>query len=103
MAAWIIIPLIAGAALILALTLSHQEPFSKSAKGQRESNYYDGYSNREDVAVVDTNTRPLNITMNSAASNDGAASNATWNGTASDDLAEASIAVRKIVALHTID
>lgn len=105
MAAWIIIPLITGIAMILALTLSHQEPFSMSARGQRESNYYGGYSNREDVAVVDTSIhRQLNITMNSAVSIDGAAVNATWNATASDDLLDTpSVVIRKIVALPNID
>ncbi|KAK4522078.1 uncharacterized protein ATC70_004617 [Mucor velutinosus] len=108
MAAWIIIPLITGVALILALTLSHQEPFSKSATDQREANYYDGYANKEDVAVVDTTTHRLNITLNSAIDDDGIASNATWNGiavdaAAPDDLAERSVVITKIVALHSLD
>ncbi|KAL9539729.1 hypothetical protein MBANPS3_010094 [Mucor bainieri] len=116
-AAWIIIPLITGVAIILALTLSHQEPFSQSARDQREANYYDGYSNREDVAVIDTAAHELNITMKSAAAaihdnGTAAAAAATWNGTAvvdaaapnyDDTIAERSVVIRKIVALNNID
>lgn len=111
-AAWIIIPLIAGVAIILALTLGHQEPFSKSARDQRESSYYDGYANKEDVAVIDTTAHQLNTIMlhtnTSAITNNATiASNTTWNGTAvdavSDELAERSVDIKKIVALHNLD
>ncbi|GAN10512.1 hypothetical protein MAM1_0364c10053 [Mucor ambiguus] len=107
MAAWIIIPLITGVAIILALTLSHQEPFSKSARDQREANYYDGYANKEDIAVIDTTVHQFNITMNSAINDDNTVSHATWNGTvidgASDKIAEKSAATTNIVALHNLD
>ena len=104
--AWIFIPLIAAVGMILALTLTQQEPFSDVARDNREAEFYDGYANREDVVTVPENAYYINTTLNNTLNytvNDTISSPVKGiMGNATHSMIKRSFAV-KIAALEQLD
>ncbi|KAG2213235.1 hypothetical protein INT46_001596 [Mucor plumbeus] len=104
--AWIFIPLIAAVGMILALTLTQQEPFSDVARDNSEAEFYDGYANIEDVVALPENAYYVDTTLNNTLNDTSSITISNFEknimGNTTHNMIKRNFAV-KVVALEQLD